>query len=51
VGSLLSLLGQIVRYLYTGSLIVDTIVVAVGIGLLGLTAWVSEWRVRQRTVG
>lgn len=48
VGSLLSLLGQIVRYLYTGTLIVDTIVVAVGIGLLGLTAWVSEWRERQR---
>src|SRR5438034_1726183 len=51
VGSLLSLLGQIVRYLYTGSLIVDTIVVAVGIGLLVLTAWVSEWRVRQKAVG
>ena len=51
VASLLSLLGQIVRYLYTGSLLVDTIVVAVGIGLLGLTAWVSEWRDRQRAVG
>ena len=48
VASLLSLLGQIVRYLYTGTLIVDTIVVVVGIGLLGLTAWVSEWRERQR---
>lgn len=48
VGSILSLLGQIIRYLYTGSLLVDTMVVAVGIGLLGLTAWVSEWRDRQR---
>jgi hypothetical protein len=51
VASLLSLLGQIVRYLYTGTLIVDTVVVVVGIGLLGLTAWVSEWRERQRAAG
>ena len=34
VGSLLSLAGQIVRFLYSGSLAVDTIVVIVGIGLL-----------------
>ena len=48
VASLLSLVGQIVRYLYTGSLLADTIVVGGGIGLLWLTAWVSEWRDRQR---
>ena len=46
VGSLLSLGGQIVRFLYSGSLAVDTIVVVVGIGLLWLTAWMSEWRQR-----
>jgi hypothetical protein len=44
VGSLLSLSGQIVRFLYSGSLAVDTIVVTVGIGILLATAWVSEWR-------
>ena len=48
VASLLSLTGQIVRYLYTGSFLADTIVVVCGIGLLWLTAWVSEWRDRQR---
>jgi hypothetical protein len=46
VGSLLSLSGQIIRFLYAGSLAVDTIVVVVGIGLLWLTAWMSEWRRR-----
>jgi hypothetical protein len=51
VASLLSLIGQIVRYLYTGSLLVDTIVVVSGLGLLWLTAWVSEWRDRQRAAG
>ncbi len=48
VGSLLSLTGQVVRYVYSGSLLVDTIVVAGGIGLLWLTAWVSEWRDQQK---
>ena len=48
VASLLSLTGQVVRYLYSGSLLVDTMVVTVGVGLLWLTAWVSEWRDRQR---
>ena len=46
VGSLLSLSGQIIRFLYSGSLAVDTVVVIVGIGLLCLTAWLSEWRQR-----
>jgi hypothetical protein len=48
VGSLLSLSGQIVRFLYGGGLVVDTIVVVVGVGLLWLTAWMSEWRNRLR---
>jgi len=51
VGSLLSLIGQISRYYYTGSFLVDTIVVVSGIGFLWLTAWVSEWRERQRSRG
>jgi hypothetical protein len=48
VGSLLSLIGQIVRYLYSGSFLVDSIVIIAGVSLLWLTAWVSEWRERQR---
>ena len=47
VGSLLSLSGQIIRYLYPRSLVIDTIVVIVGIGVMWLTAWMSEWRDRQ----
>jgi hypothetical protein len=51
VGSLLSLSGQIIRFLYSGSLAVDTIVVIVGIGLLCLTAWLAEWRQRLGSHG
>jgi hypothetical protein len=47
VGSVLSLLGQVVRYLYSGSFGVDTAFVVAGIALLWLTAWVSEWRQQQ----
>jgi hypothetical protein len=47
VASLLSLCGQILRFLYSGTFLVDTIVVTAGVGLLWLTAWVSEWRERQ----
>lgn len=50
VASVLSLLGQIVRYLYSRSFGVDTVIVVVGIALLWLTAWVSEWR-QQRASG
>jgi hypothetical protein len=50
VGSLLSLIGQVLRLLYSGSFIVDTIVAVVGVGLLWFTAWVSEWRNRQQAV-
>ncbi len=44
VASLLSLAGQIVRFVYFGSFFVDTLVFVAGIGLLWLTAWVSEWQ-------
>jgi hypothetical protein len=46
VGSLLSLTGQILRSLYSGSILVDAVVVVAGVGLLLLTAWMSEWRTR-----
>jgi hypothetical protein len=46
MGSLLSLAGQIVRSLYSGSLAVDTVVLVAGIGLLWLTAWLSESKAR-----
>jgi hypothetical protein len=44
VGSLLSLTAQIVRYIYSGSILVDTLIVIAGLILLRLTAWVSERR-------
>jgi hypothetical protein len=47
VGSVLSLMGQILRYLYGGSFVGDTVIVTVGTTLLWLTAWVSEWREKQ----
>jgi hypothetical protein len=49
VASVLSLVGQIIRYRYAGSVIVDTLVVFVGISLLWMTATVSEWRERQKS--
>src|SRR5262249_17313139 len=49
VASLFGLFGQIVCFLSTGSLLPDTIIVIGGIGLLRLTAGVSEWRDRRTT--
>jgi hypothetical protein len=48
VASLLSLAGQIVRFIHKGGIVVDTAVLAAGIALLGLTAWLSEWRDREK---
>ena len=48
VGSLLSLAGQITRFVYRGYIGVDTIVVIIGIAIMALTAWLSEWRDRAR---
>ena len=45
-GSVLSLAGQILRYYFRGGFLVDTAIVATGIVLLGVIAWVSEWRDR-----
>ncbi len=44
VGSVLSLAGQILRYLYQGNLAIDTVVVIFGISIMALTAWLPEWR-------
>jgi hypothetical protein len=45
-GSVLSLAGQIVRFYFRGGFLVDTVLVATGIILLGLIAWLAEWRDR-----
>jgi hypothetical protein len=45
-GSVLSLAGQIVRFYFRGGFLVDTALVVTGIILLGLTAWLAEWRER-----
>jgi hypothetical protein len=48
VGSLLSLAGQIVRLVYRGDIIGDTIVVIVGVSIMALAAWLPEWRDQVR---
>ena len=48
VGSLLSLAGQIVRFVYRGSIAVDTLVVIIGIAVMALTAWLAEWPGKQK---
>jgi hypothetical protein len=50
VGSLLSLIGQLARFRFGGNLVTDTIVLIVGLGLLGSTAWLSELRGRLKDV-
>jgi hypothetical protein len=48
VASLLSLAGQIVRFLYQGRIGVDTVVVVCGIAIMALTAWLADSRDRPR---
>ncbi|MEJ2118685.1 MAG: OpgC domain-containing protein [Alphaproteobacteria bacterium] len=48
VGSLLSLFGQFVRFVFKGYLLVDIMIVVCGVVLLTFTAWVSEWRKRKK---
>lgn len=48
VGSILSLAGQIIRYIYQGNFAVDTAVVIFGIGIMAITAWLPEWREQVR---
>lgn len=44
VGSVLSLAAQIIRLVYKGNLLIDTLIVVGGIALMGLTAWLAEKR-------
>ncbi len=44
--SLLSLSGQIVRYSFSGRIEMDVVMILVGWSLMGLVAWLSEWRTR-----
>jgi hypothetical protein len=44
VGSILSLTGQIIRFLYRGNIYSDTAVVICGVAIMALTAWLPEWR-------
>ena len=48
-GSLLSLVGQIIRYLYGGLIVTDVILFIVGVALMALVAWMVEWRTRIKT--
>jgi len=44
--SLLSLSGQIFRFVFGGTVASDAIIVMVGILIMGVTAWTAEWRDR-----
>ncbi|MCI4680731.1 OpgC domain-containing protein [Rhodoblastus acidophilus] len=46
-GSLLSLTGQIVRYRFNGRFEIDVVVILVGWTVMGVVAWLSEWRKRH----
>jgi hypothetical protein len=48
VGSLLSLAGQITRFVSRGDIFIDTVVVIVGIAIMVLTAWLTEDRTKPR---
>ncbi len=48
-GSLLSLCGQVIRYLYGGLVVMDVLLFIVGVGLMALVAWMVEWRTRMKT--
>lgn len=44
VGSILSLTGQIIRFLYQGNIYMDTAVVICGVAIMAVTAWLPEFR-------
>jgi hypothetical protein len=48
IGSLLSLAGQVIRYIFRGTVGVDTAVVISGILIMAVTAWLAELRERGR---
>jgi hypothetical protein len=47
MGSLLSLVGQLVRFQTGGGLMIDMAVAGSGLVALGITAWFVEWRSRK----
>jgi hypothetical protein len=51
VGSILSLAGQITRFVYRGDIVVDTVVVILGIVIMAFCAWLPEWREQVRSKG
>ncbi|MFV0282127.1 MAG: OpgC family protein [Rhodoblastus sp.] len=48
VCSVLSLCGQIAGYIYGGGIARDTLVLSIGIVVMGFSAWLTEWRARSR---
>ena len=46
--SLLSLIGQITRFEYGGLVATDAMIIIIGVIVMGMVAWVSEWRERLR---
>ena len=48
VCSVLSLCGQIAAYVYGGGIAKDTLVLSIGILVMGLSGWLTEWRARSR---
>ena len=47
-GSVLSLCGQIVRFIYGGSIVTDVVLFIVGISMMAFVAWVHEWVSRTK---
>lgn len=46
--SILSLMGQILRFIFGGYIALDALIVILGILLMGFIAWTAEWRERLR---
>lgn len=44
LGSVLSLWGQILRYVFQGNILVDTIIVVCGVAMMTGIAWLVEWK-------
>lgn len=51
VGSILSLMAQLVRFVAEHGMIMDAVILIGGVALLGFTAWLSELRERLRAHG
>ena len=49
VGSLLTLVGQLARFIAGGSILADLVIIGSGLALSGMTAWFVEWRSTQQS--